>query len=162
MIPTIGVDETAFRRACARFATGITIASVLDASGSPHGLTVNSFTSISLRPPLVLISIDYTSNVLPYFRASTYYGISVLAERHHELSTRFAQKGMDRFNGIESVRGETGVPLVPGALAHFECATRQVIEAGDHAIFLAEVVRIECRDGDPLLYFNSAYRGLRD
>jgi flavin reductase (DIM6/NTAB) family NADH-FMN oxidoreductase RutF len=146
-----------FRRCCAKFATGVTIATVLDASGVPHGLTVNSFTSVSLAPPLVLICIDYSSNVLPLFRGARHYGINVLAADQQELSTRFATRGQDRFDGVDWTPGRTGVPLIPGVLAQIECAVRNVIEAGDHAVFLAEVVRVEHQPGRPLLYFDSGY-----
>jgi flavin reductase (DIM6/NTAB) family NADH-FMN oxidoreductase RutF len=152
-------DSGDFRRCCSRFATGITIASVLDAEGQPHGLTVNSFTSVSLEPPLVLICIDYASNVLPMFRAASHFGVNILNAGQQELSARFATRGMDRFDGVPWTAGDTGVPLIPGALAHFECAVRNVVEAGDHAVFLAEAVRVALGEQDvPLVYFDSRYR----
>jgi len=154
------LDPKPFRRGCAKFATGIAVASVVDDGGWPHGLTVNSFTSVSATPPLVLICIDYSSNILPLFRAARHYGISVLSDAQQQISTRFAMRGQDRFDGVDWTPGETGVPLIPEALAHFECAVRNVVEAGDHAIFIAEVVRLECRDGKPLLYYDSGYRRL--
>jgi flavin reductase (DIM6/NTAB) family NADH-FMN oxidoreductase RutF len=153
-------DPRSFRRCCAKFATGITVAAVLDQGGSPHGLTVNSFTSVSCEPPLVLICIDYSCNVLPILRTATHYGISILAEEQQHLSTRFAIKGRDRFDGVEWTPGITGVPLLPGALAQLECEVKNVVEAGDHAVFIAEVLHIETREGKPLLYFNSSYGAL--
>jgi flavin reductase (DIM6/NTAB) family NADH-FMN oxidoreductase RutF len=153
-------DPANFRRGCAKFATGITVVTVIDRAGAPHGLTVNSFTSVSLAPPLVLVAIDHASNVLPIFRAASHYGISVLSSDQQALSVRFARKGQDRFDGVAWRAGETGVPLIPDALAHFECLVRNVVEAGDHAVFVGEVERVEYREGKPLLYFDSSYRVL--
>ncbi len=152
------IDEATFRRACAQFATGIAVATVCDAAGAPHGLTVNSFTSVSLKPPLVLICVDYSSTVLPLFRASRHYGVSVLTESQQAISAKFARRGEDRFDGVAWSAGGAGVPLIEGALAQFECAVRQVVEAGDHAVLIGEVVRAEYAGGSPLLYFGSGYR----
>jgi len=155
-------DETGFRRACGHFATGVAVATVCDAAGAPHGLTVNSFTSVSLRPPLVLVCVDYSCAILPLFRAAGHYGISVLSVEQQELSARFAKKGQDRFDGLAWTPGTTGVPLIPEALAHFECAVRQTIEAGDHAVFIAQVVRTTHREGRPLLYYGSGYQRMAE
>jgi flavin reductase (DIM6/NTAB) family NADH-FMN oxidoreductase RutF len=149
-----------FRRVCARFATGVAIATVLEADGTPHGMTVNSFTSVSLEPPLVLIAIDHACNILPLFHASNSYGLSVLAHDQEALSTLFATKGEDRFDGIAWNPGETGVPLIPGSIAHFECLVRQVIEAGDHTVFVAEVIAAAHHGGEPLVFFDSVYARL--
>jgi len=151
------IDSLLFRRACARFATGVTVATVCGPDGLPHGLTVNSFTSVSLAPPLVLVCIDYASTVLDLFRASQCYGVNVLDESQQGISNKFARRGHDQFNGIAWEPGATGAPLITGALARFECAVRQTVEAGDHAVFIAEVVRVEYREGRPLLYFGSGY-----
>jgi flavin reductase (DIM6/NTAB) family NADH-FMN oxidoreductase RutF len=152
------IDETSFRRACARFATGVAVATVIDAAGVPHGLTVNSFTSVSLKPPLVLICVDYGSTVLPMFRAAAHFGVNVLREDQREISAKFARRGEDRFDGVVWRPGEAGVPLLEGALASFVCAMRQMVEAGDHAVLIGEVAGVEFSDGMPLLYFGSAYR----
>lgn len=155
------VDKDLFRRSCARFATGIAIATVAGENGTPFGLTVNSFTSVSCCPPLVLICIDYRCAILPAFRASSYYGINFLAENQQDLSVRFAQRETDRFEDISWGWGETGVPLIDGCLARLECCVSQTLEAGDHAIFIAEVIRADWREGEPLVYYGSSYRQLR-
>ena len=158
--PAGQVTSRLFRHACGRFATGITIATVLDAQGLPHGLTVNSFSSVSLEPPLISICLGHAVTVIDAFRESKYFGINVLAEGQEELSDRFARKGCDRFEGIEWYRGETGAPLLPGVLAAIECGTRHRVTAGDHDIFIAEMVRAEVADGEPLIYYAGRYRGL--
>ena len=158
---TGSVSEEAFRRACAKFATGVAVATTCDAEGVPHGITVNSFTSVSLEPPLVLICIDYRSVALPHFREARSYGINVLSLAQRELSNRFAQRSEPRFDGVEWHAGLSGIPLLDGALAHFECELGQVVEAGDHAVLIAEVVHASSIDGEPLLYFASGYVRLR-
>jgi len=154
----LGSEE--FRRACSRFATGITVASVLDASGMPLGLTVNSFSSVSLDPPLVLICLGHAVSIIDAFRESKHFGINVLDDSQQHLSERFARKGEDRFDGLEWYRGETGVPLLQGMLAVMECEVRERVTAGDHDIFVAEMVRAEAREGKPLIYYGSKYRVL--
>ncbi len=152
----VTADE--FRRACGRFATGVTIASVLDSRGTPHGLTVSSFTSVSLHPPLVLICLGHAVTIIDHFRHSRFFGINVLAETQRELSDRFARKGLDRFNELDWLRGETGVPLLPGVLANIECEIRDRFTSGDHDIFVGEMVNAVVFEGEPLIYFGSRYR----
>jgi len=149
-----------FRKACGRFATGVTIASVMDSRGVPHGLTVSSFTSVSLDPPLILICLGHAVAAIHHFRAATHFGINVLAEDQRPLSDRFARKGHDRFEGVEWTTGDTGVPLIPGVLAALECAVHRIIPMGDHDILVGEMVRAQVHDGPPLLYFASSYRHL--
>ncbi len=152
------IDSHSFRRACSKFATGVTIAAVIAPDGKPHGLTVSSFTSVSLIPPLVLICIDHKTKVLEYFRHSPWFGISVLSEQQQDISNRFAARGENRFHNTAWHAGKSGAPLLDGALATFECEVERIVEAGDHAIFIANVRAIEAEDGRPLLYFGGGYR----
>jgi flavin reductase (DIM6/NTAB) family NADH-FMN oxidoreductase RutF len=152
------VDPDTFRRACSRFATGITIATVSGEDGTPYGLTVNSFTSVSCRPPMVLICVDYRSSILRYFRKSQFFGINILSDRQQDLSVRFSQRSQDHFIGVDWSYGPNGTPLLSGVLGALECCVSQTVEAGDHAIFVAEVVNTRYQDGKPLLYFGSSYR----
>jgi len=154
------VTSEEFRCACGRFATGVAIASVLDSQGVPHGLTVSSFTSVSLSPPLILICLGHEVTIIDLFRASRYFGINVLAQNQRGLSERFARKNEDRFNGLEWRRGETGVPLLPGVLASIECAVDQRVTAGDHDILIGEMVSARVAEGEPLIHFASRYRAL--
>jgi flavin reductase (DIM6/NTAB) family NADH-FMN oxidoreductase RutF len=149
-----------FKQACGRFSTGITIATVNDAQGTPHGLTVNSFTSVSLVPPLISICLGHAVSLIEIFRGASYFGINVLAEDQKPLSERFARKGHDRFERVEWQPGPNGVPLLAGVLAAMECRVVQRIPAGDHDIFLAEMVTVRVAEGNPLLYFASRYRQL--
>ena len=155
-----GVTGDLFRKAAGRFATGITIATVVDTEGAPHGLTVNSFTSVSLQPPLVLVCIAHAAFTLERFRTAKYFGINILASDQRDLSDHFARKGHDRFATIEWTPGETGVPMLPGALATMECEVYSTVRAGDHDIFIGQVMRIEMQEKRPLLYWSSGYHTL--
>jgi flavin reductase (DIM6/NTAB) family NADH-FMN oxidoreductase RutF len=155
------LDRDVFRKTCARFATGIAVATVTGADGIPYGVTVNSFTSVSAAPPLVLVCIDYRSSVLTHFRGSAWYAINVLSDKQQGLSERFAARVPDRFESLGWRRGDSGVPILDDCLANMECSVVQTVEAGDHAIFIAEVIRAQARDGNPLLYFGSQYRKIQ-
>lgn len=154
------VDSALYRRTCAQFATGITVVTVTDRGGNPHGLTVNSFTSVSLSPPLVLVSIDLRNAKLGHFLSGSHFGINVLAENQEELSRRFSQQLENRFEGVEWHPGPAGSPLLDGVLARLECALVQSFEAGDHTVLLGEATHGAFAEGRPLLYFNSRYRNL--
>jgi flavin reductase (DIM6/NTAB) family NADH-FMN oxidoreductase RutF len=123
-------------------------------------MTVNSFTSVSLEPPLVLVCIDQKARVLEHFVASNFFAINILSENQQALSMRFARPGEDRFDGVEWYAGETQMPLIPGALAFLECAVFQRQEAGDHTVLIGEVVSAVRHEGNPLLFFSSGYRSL--
>jgi flavin reductase (DIM6/NTAB) family NADH-FMN oxidoreductase RutF len=158
--PERPVTSEEFRRACGRFATGVSIAAVVDEDGRPHGLTVNSFTSVSLCPPLILICLAHTIRMIEPFRRCKYFGITVLSEDQRFLSDRFARPSEDRFEGLDWRPGQTGAPVFGGALAIIECALRDRLTAGDHDIFVGEVVSAHWHHGEPLIYFGSQYRSL--
>jgi flavin reductase (DIM6/NTAB) family NADH-FMN oxidoreductase RutF len=123
-------------------------------------LTVNSFTSVSLEPPLVLVCIAHAAVTVECFRTAKYFGVNILASDQREISDHFARKGHNRFATIEWISGETGVPLLPGVLATMECEVYSTVRAGDHDIFLGEVLRIDVNEGRPLLYWASGYHSL--
>jgi flavin reductase (DIM6/NTAB) family NADH-FMN oxidoreductase RutF len=123
-------------------------------------MTVNSFTSVSLEPPLVLVCIDHKAGVLDLFLRCEFFAINILRESQQALSERFARPGEDRFGTVDWFPGETGSPLVPGVLATLECFIFQRVNAGDHTIVIGEVVSAIRHEGRPLLYFGSSYRTL--
>jgi flavin reductase (DIM6/NTAB) family NADH-FMN oxidoreductase RutF len=159
-MPRKGVSPEAFLRACAQFSTGVAIATAVDPAGSPHGMTVNSFTSVSLEPPLVLVCIDLKARIHQQVVASEAFGINILRESQQALSTHFARPGEDRFGTVEWFAGETGVPLIPDVLATMECLVVQRVESGDHTILIGEVVAATRHEGRPLIFFSSGYRSL--
>jgi flavin reductase (DIM6/NTAB) family NADH-FMN oxidoreductase RutF len=154
------VSPAAFLRACAQFSTGVAIITVLDAEGAPHGMTVNSFTSVSLDPPLVLVCIDHKAGILEHLMQSEFFAINILRESQQALSMRFARPGEDRFGAVEWYPGETRMPLIPDSLAFLECTVFQRVQSGDHTILIGEVVSATRHEGRPLLYFSSGYRTL--
>lgn len=149
-----------FRRACARYATGVTVTTVEGTDGTPEGLTVNSFTAVSLDPPLVLVCIDKSATAHVHFMAARGFAVNVLAENQIDLSRHFATYTGDRFEGLEWRAGLHGAPILDGILASLECATRRHFDAGDHTIVVGQVERAATHAGTPLVYFASAYRRL--
>jgi flavin reductase (DIM6/NTAB) family NADH-FMN oxidoreductase RutF len=156
------LDPALYRRTCARFATGITVVTVVDENGHPHGMTVNSFSSVSMDPPLVLVSIDLRNAILGHFLSSPYFAINMLAEHQEHLSRRFSSPSENRFHGVEWRPGEFNVPLLEGVLAQLECSVARIFEAGDHTMLIGEVRLASYTEGKPLVYFNSSYRNLSD
>jgi len=143
------------------FATGITVVTTRDAKGNPYGLTVNSFTSVSLNPLLVLVCLDNHLSGLQAFRDSKHFGVSILSEHQEDLSRMFAKKDAERPSSIY-FEGKSGMPLLKSALAIMECETVKIYEGGDHQIFLGEVQHAEVMQQDhPLLYFRGKYRTVR-
>ena len=155
-----GIDADRYRQTCAQFATGVAVATVRAADGRPHGLTISSFTAVSISPPLILICIDFASQALEHFRRGPYFAVNVLADSQRELSVTFAEKPEGRFDGVAWEPGETGSPLLEGVLVTLECRVERVLDAGDHTVVFGEVVRAECHAGKPLMYFNRGYRAL--
>ncbi|WP_226019029.1 alpha/beta fold hydrolase [Novosphingobium sp. FKTRR1] len=156
-----GSDGRTLRDAMGCFATGITIVTALAPDGAPVGLTANSFTSVSLDPPLLLVCIANTAGTAPVLREAGYFGVNVLQTSQQPASNRFAGKGEDRFAATPWASGEAGVPLLDGSLVSFECRRHAIHEGGDHFILVGEVTRacFEPRR-DPLLYFRGKYRRL--
>ena len=156
-----GSDARTLRDAMGCFATGITIVTALDADGRPVGLTANSFTSVSLDPPLLLVCIANSAGTAPVLRSAARFGVNVLQIGQQPASNRFAGKGEDRFASTAWGPGETGVPLLDGSLVSFECTRHAVHEAGDHFLLIGDVVRAQFEPRrDPLLYFRGKYRRL--
>lgn len=153
-------DLKRFRRSLGRFATGVTVATCAGAGGKPFGLTVNSFSSVSLEPPLVLWNIAKVSRSLPAFLDASYFGISVLTREQRNLAVRFAQSAPGLFDGVQYRYTEHGVPLLEAALAWFECATYARYDCGDHYILVGEVIGYDTADGDPLLFYGGEYADL--
>jgi flavin reductase (DIM6/NTAB) family NADH-FMN oxidoreductase RutF len=143
------------------FATGITVVTTKDSKGQPYGLTVNSFTSVSLNPVLVLVCLDNKLSGLQAFKDSRHFGVSILSEHQEDVSRMFAKKDSERPAHIY-FDGKTGMPLLKNAIAVMECETVRVYEGGDHQIFLGEVQAAEVLQLDhPLLYFRGKYHGLK-
>jgi len=154
------VDDAQFKHALSHFASGVTIVTT-EHEGTDYGLTVASFASLSLNPPLVLVCINKSSSSHDPIVKSQKFGVSILGSDQEAISGRFAARGGDKFAGLDVRRGSTGVPLVGNALATLECRVHEQVVGGDHSIFIGEVVDTQTREGAPLLYFRAAYREMR-
>jgi 4-hydroxyphenylacetate 3-hydroxylase, reductase component len=148
------------RSALGRFATGVTIVTCTDTAGAAVGLTVNSFSALSLEPPLVLWSLRVESPSLPSFRAARHFAVNVLAEHQLDLSRRFAAGATDRFDAGRWTEGQTGAPVLSGALAVLECSTQAAHAHGDHVLFIGTVRHVAAHAGPPLLFQAGRYRRL--
>lgn len=155
---TAGIDPKEFRRALGQFATGVTIVTAIAEDGARVGITANSFASVSLDPPLVLWSIARQALTFPHFQRAGWYAINVLGAQQHALSRRFATAGIDKFDGIPWDSGLHGLPLLPGALARFECRAEARHDGGDHLILVGRVERFEQFGGEPLVFHSGIYR----
>ncbi|MHB1468573.1 MAG: styrene monooxygenase/indole monooxygenase family protein [Solirubrobacteraceae bacterium] len=151
----------ALRRALGQFATGVTVITAHARDGRRIGVTANSFTSLSLHPPLVLWCLDRDSVSLPEFEACERFAVNVLSAEQHHLSRQFAIPAPDKFAGVELAGDDASAaepPLLRGTLAHFVCRSVRRISAGDHVIMIGEVERYEVFDGEPLVFHSGGYR----
>jgi flavin reductase (DIM6/NTAB) family NADH-FMN oxidoreductase RutF len=153
------IDTSEFRRVLGHFATGVAILTSCREDGEACGLTINSLCSVSLEPTLVLACIDRTADSHACIERAGVYAINVLAERRGEtLARRFATWGMDdKFQGIAHHPEITGAPVLDDALAWMDCRIRHAYPAGDHTIFVGEVIAADAREGTPLLYYRGGY-----
>lgn len=155
------VDSATFRALCGRFATGVVIVTAIDSNGQPSGMTANSFTSVSLEPPLVSVNIDRQAEFHAAILEAAGFAINVLAHDQESLSRRFANPTADRFDGVGYRRTERGLLVLSGAVTTIECETVHRVPVGDHTIVVGRVVGGEVHDaGRPLLYFRGGYHTL--
>jgi flavin reductase (DIM6/NTAB) family NADH-FMN oxidoreductase RutF len=155
-------DRRGFRNALASFPTGVTVISTRGEQGALVGLTANSFTSVSLEPPLVQFSLVRRSPSLSAFERSGVFAVSVLTIDQAALSNKFATPAEDKWRGVDYVIGEaSGCPVIAGALAAFECKTHAFHDGGDHVIIVGYVLRFErLTVGEPLLFYRGSYRAM--
>lgn len=151
-------DVKDFRRCLGQFATGVTVVTCADEAGQACGITANSFSSVSLDPPLILWNIAKVTRSLDAYLQAAYFAVNILAQDQKELSNHFAQSVSGIFNGVEHTRSAEGVPLIPGAIATIECRTHDIHDCGDHYIIIGEVRKYQGGEGRPLLFFDGKYR----
>lgn len=148
--------ERELRDAMGCFATGVTIVTTMTARG-PLGMTVSSFATVSLDPPLVLWSPARKSARFPSFEAASHFAVHVLAQDQQELAKQFARSGIEAFDGIKYTKGEGGVPLLDGCAARFECSHTAGHDGGDHLIVVGEVRHITASDKPPLVFYRGQF-----
>lgn len=150
-------DARDLRRAFGHFATGVTIVTTLDAEGKPRGFTANSFSSVSIDPPLVLVSIAKTAFGCDAFVNSKGYAVNILGHNQRSLSNRFARAGVDKFADQVWTGGVTGSPILDGVVAWFDCEHFEQVDAGDHIILIGKVLAYEYNSQSPLGFCRGAY-----
>lgn len=153
-------DLVALRKAFGTFVTGVTIVTTVDSEGHPWGFTANSFTSVSLDPPLVLVCLACTASSYPKFLAAEKFAINILAEEQRSLANRFASKRPDKFSGVEWRAATNGAPLLDGATTLLSCSVHNKVEAGDHLILVGRVLEFEQAPRTPLGYFSGNFVSL--
>lgn len=152
-----GADNRELRDVFGRFLTGVTIVTAYDAEGHPRGFTANSFTSVSLDPPLVLICIANQAASRETLSATSRFGVNILSESQRDLSTRFASPIEDKFKGADIVGPPGAAPLLANSLSCLDCARENMIEAGDHTIVIGRVLNFSTGPGLPLGYYRGTY-----
>jgi flavin reductase (DIM6/NTAB) family NADH-FMN oxidoreductase RutF len=162
---TTSPSSDLFRRVMGSFPTGISVLTVEREPGQVHGMTANSFTSVSLDPFLILVCIDQEARLLSYLKTQRRFGVSILKDTQQQISEHFAKPQQDPAEearlGIRFQWTPSGIPLLEDALAHLACNVVAQYMAGDHTIFVAEVESLELNEGEPLLYLRRTYHGLR-
>lgn len=147
-----------FRKTLAKFASGVTVVTSTDSNAGIFGITVSAFCSVSLEPPLVMVSIEKGTGTHHALAETGLFNVHILAEGQEEVSNRFASRSENKFDGFEFKSDGRGVPLIDGALATIRCEKYSEADGGDHTIFIGKVVESHIEEADPLIYWNSNYR----
>lgn len=151
------VNASQFRELCGQFATGVSVVTARAADGSPAGMTANSFTSVSLAPPLISVSIDHSADMHRVLAEVDALVVNILSEGQEAVSRRFAEPHDQRFEGIAFTLDAHGIPVLRDTLATLNCSIETRVPAGDHTIFIARVTDGSTRAGRPLLYHRGEY-----
>jgi flavin reductase (DIM6/NTAB) family NADH-FMN oxidoreductase RutF len=152
-------DPQELRRALGQYATGVAVITARGVDGRRVGMTANSFTSVSMNPPLVLWCPGKNAPSLPAFTEATHFAVNILGADQEHLCRQFSTPAPDKFAELELVEGKGGTPVLPGAIARLECRTVQCLEAGDHVVILGEIENFDAPGGAPLVFHAGALRG---
>jgi len=150
------VDPMLMRRTMGRFATGVAVVTT-SYNGDEQGMTVNSLTSVSLDPPMLLVCFTKGARTAECVEASGRLAVNMLGARQEEVANAFARRGEDRFGQLNLPRHPSGMPLIPATLAHVVCRVDRIVDGGDHVIVLGIVEDLTQRDGAPLLFYGGSY-----
>ena len=157
----MAVREHEFRHALSRFSSGVTVVTTRTAAGHAYGITVSAFCSVSLTPPMVLVCIEKITASHGAISEAQSFVVNVLSEAQRPLSEQFAEPAADKFTNVEVQNNESGIPVLRNALANIECRLAHAYDGGDHTIFVGSVERVTVRDGEPLIYSQGEYAGLK-
>jgi len=151
-----------FRQCLGKFATGVTVVSCRDQDGKACGITANSFSSVSLEPPLVLWNIAKVSKSLHAYLEAEHFAINVLGNGQQSLASHFANSENGLFDDIDYQDSPRSVPILSETLAHLECRTHDIHDCGDHHIIIGDVINFEMSDSEPLVFYGGGYTGIKD
>lgn len=151
-----------FRQCLGKFATGVTVVSCRDQDNRPCGITANSFSSVSLEPPLVLWNIAKVSRSLDAYLQAEHFAINVLSNQQQSLAAHFSKSENGLFDNIDYLESSQKVPLLSDTLAHLECRTHDIHDCGDHHIIIGKVINFELTDSQPLIFYGGNYTGVKD
>jgi len=159
---SMNFDARELRNTLGRFATGVTVITTVDEKGELFGVTANSFSSLSLDPPLVLFCLDLKALSFDAFQTATHFNINILTDEQEELSSHFAKSGTDKWTGVNYGTSESGCPVLPDCITTLECSKRDVHDGGDHVIIVGEVENFsnDSEGRRPLLFFQGRYNRL--
>ncbi|MEO9515184.1 MAG: flavin reductase family protein [Paracoccaceae bacterium] len=158
--PEQGIDPRELRNVLGCFATGVCVVTTVGDEGRPVGMTINSFSSVSLDPPLILWSIGLNTPSRSAFQSHGSFAIHIMSDTAKDTSLKFARPSDEKFNGIDWKQGLNGVPVLNDALAVLECKVENQIISGDHEIFIGRVLRIDQSEGEPLLFHKGGFASL--
>ena len=153
-------DRRLQRDIMGRFATGVTVVTTRYPDGEVTGMTANAVMSLSLDPPLVVVSVDKTATMHEALAKGQCYAINILARDQEDLSNRFATPGPKDFSDLDVSEAKSGAPILGGTLGYLDCKLVDTLPAGDHDMFVGEILAGELGEGDPLLYFGGGYRSI--
>jgi len=160
--PDTAIDPIALRRAFGTFVTGVTVITTLDGDGAPRGMTANSFTSVSLDPPLLLVCIGKSASSFPAFTAAQSFAVNLLHEGQVEVSATFASKSPNKFQLVNHDRVHTGSPILTDSLTWFDCTVHTRVDAGDHVILVGQVQAFGTSPSAPLGFCRGRYASVKD
>ena len=155
---SINPDE--FRAVLGRFPSGVTVVTTKDQDGSDQGMTVSAFCSVSLDPPLILVSIEKSASAYKALTSAAGFIVNILSAEQEQLARRFSIIDIDRFEGVGFTRSSSGCPILDDVLGVLECRRHRLYEGGDHTIILGEVETTRVESGTPLLYYRGGYAQL--
>ena len=155
------VEKAEFRQALGHFAAAVTVVTLVREDGTPAGITVTAFSSLSLEPPLVLVCIDKRARLHDAFQRGAAFAVNILAEDQEGVSRRFASSEPDQFREVGYAPSPAGAPFIQDAICSAECKVVDLLPGGDHTIVVAEVENTRIREGKPLLYFRGGYASLK-
>jgi len=159
MVTARSVDQTTFREAMRHFASGVTVVTTIF-DDRPVGITVSAFSSLSLEPPLVLICIDRRAESHGAIAAAGVFAVNILKQDQAHLSRLFASRNANKFASVSYDLSDLGLPILQDALTTLECRVAEAVAGGDHTIYIGEVLDAHVNSGQPLIYYESAYRDL--